>query len=74
MSLGRLGSHREAKLPKNLGSIVRIVWFLGVKKWCGFKEPTPLWEVEVVEGGRLICECETVRRNIPLRDGFQSPF
>ncbi len=56
--LGDLAVTVKAEIPENLGNIVRIVGFLGIKRWYGFKEPTPLWEVAVVEGGRLVYDCE----------------
>ena len=56
--VGDLAVTVKAEIPENLGSIVRIVGFRGVSKWYGFKEPTPVWEVEAVAGGRLVYEYE----------------
>ncbi|MFZ9958715.1 MAG: hypothetical protein ACO3E7_08840 [Burkholderiaceae bacterium] len=76
--VGDLAVTIKAELPENLGSIVRIVGFLGAKKWYGFKAPTPLWEVEAVEGCRLVYEYEggereyTTEGHIP--DAFLKPI
>lgn len=76
--LGDLAVTIKAELPENLGSIVRVVGFLGAKRWYGFKEPTPLWEVEVVEGGRLTYEYDdgerehTTKGQVP--DAFLKPI
>jgi len=76
--LGDLAVTVKAEIPENLGNIVRIVGFCGVKKWYGFKEPTPVWEVEVVEGGRLVYEYEGGDREYAtegqIPDAFLKPI
>jgi hypothetical protein len=54
--LGDLALTVTAELPENLGNIVRIVGNHGEDSWFGFAGPTHLWEVEVIEGGRLLYE------------------
>ena len=51
---GDLAITIRAELPENLGNIVRIVGARGFERWWGFKTPIFTWEVETVEGGRLI--------------------
>jgi len=76
--LGDLAVTVKAEIPENLGNIVRVVRFSGVKRWYGFKEPTPLWEVEVVEGGRLVYEYEGGDRRYAtegqIPDAFLKPI
>jgi hypothetical protein len=76
--LGDLAVTVKAEIPENLGNIVRVVGFSGVKRWYGFKEPTPLWEVEVVEGGRLVYEYEVGDRRYAtegqIPDAFLKPI
>ena len=54
--LGDLAVTIRAELPENVGNIVRVVGCHGVDTWWGFKDPIHLWEIEVVEGGRLVYE------------------
>ena len=54
--LGDLAVTVKAEIPENLGNIVRIVGFHGISRWWGFKGSIPIWEVEAVEGGRLVYE------------------
>jgi hypothetical protein len=43
----------QCELPENLGKIVRIVKYRGLKKWARFDRPLHLWLVEVVGESRL---------------------
>ncbi len=76
--LGDLAVTVKAAIPENLGNMVRVVGFLGDQKWHGFKEPTPIWEVEVVEGSRLVYQYDGGERfyatqgHIP--DAFLKPI
>jgi hypothetical protein len=76
--LGDLAVTVKAEIPENIGNIVRIVGFFGVKRWFGFKEPIPLWEVEAVAGGRLVYEYEggvrAYRSQGQIPDAFLKPI
>lgn len=76
--LGDLAVTIRAELPENLGNLVRIVGNHGHDKWWGFEEPIHLWEVEVVEGGRLIYEYDDGSRESVTRglapDAFLKPI
>ena len=54
--LGDLAVTVKSEIPENLGAMVRVVWYLGEQEWHGFDEPTPIWEVEAVEGRLLVYE------------------
>jgi hypothetical protein len=45
--------------PENLGNIVRVVEYLGLKEWGRYDEPLPTWEVEIqVENRWLLYELD----------------
>ena len=54
--LGDLAIAVRAELPENLGAFVRIVGVRGLGRWWGHKTPIFLWEVEAIEGCRLVYE------------------
>ncbi len=60
--LGDLAITIKAELPENLGTIVRVIGVRGIEEWWGFKTPIFIWEVESVQGGRLVYEHADGRR------------
>jgi hypothetical protein len=76
--LGDLAVTVTAELPENLGNIVRIVGNHGEDTWFGFKGPIHIWEIEVVEGGRLVYEYDDGTREYETRglapDAFLKPI
>ncbi len=76
--LGDLAVTIRAELPENLGTIVRVVGIRGMKKWWGFKTPIFVWDVETVEGGRLVYEDANGRREFTnagmVPDTFLKPI
>jgi hypothetical protein len=60
--LGDLAITIKAELPENLGNIVRVTGVRGIEEWWGFKTPIFIWEVETVQGVRLVYEHADGRR------------
>ena len=52
--IGDLAITVKSSLPANLGNIVRIIDFQGLREWRGFEGPVHVWNVEIVGKGRFL--------------------
>ncbi len=52
--IGDLAITVKSSLPANLGNIVRIIDFQGLREWRGFESSVHVWNVEIVGEGRFL--------------------
>lgn len=52
--IGDLAITVKSSLPANLGNIVRIIAFQGLREWRGFEGLIHVWNVEIIGEGRFL--------------------